>query len=239
MAESDSIPVSKRCKRCKVEKSISEFWALRASKDGRAWFCAKCSSEQNAAWRSANSEKLRASKAAYYAANRAEIAAKHAAWVAANADAVKTQQAEYRVTHRQVAKEASVAWRLANVEKSRATAKAWRSANAEKAAAINEAFHAANPSAKRAYETNRNAKKRGNGGTLSRNLVEVLFAKQRGMCPCCGKRLGKNFHLDHKMPLALGGTNTDDNMQLLRKSCNLEKHAKHPVDFMRQRGFLL
>jgi len=36
-----------------------------------------------------------------------------------------------------------------------------------------------------------------------------------------------------------GGSNTDDNMQLLRKLCNLQKHAKHPVDFMQERGFLL
>lgn len=35
------------------------------------------------------------------------------------------------------------------------------------------------------------------------------------------------------------GTNTDDNIQLLRKLCNLQKSAKHPVDFMQQRGFLL
>lgn len=45
--------------------------------------------------------------------------------------------------------------------------------------------------------------------------------------------------MDHIMPLALGGTNTDDNIQLLCPTCNRSKHAKHPVDFMQQRGFLL
>lgn len=55
----------------------------------------------------------------------------------------------------------------------------------------------------------------------------------------CGKPLGDAYHLDHVMPLALGGSNTDDNMQLLRDRCNLQKHAKHPVDFMQERGFLL
>jgi len=28
-------------------------------------------------------------------------------------------------------------------------------------------------------------------------------------------------------------------MQLLNAICNLQKHAKHPVDFMQERGFLL
>lgn len=34
-------------------------------------------------------------------------------------------------------------------------------------------------------------------------------------------------------------TNTDDNIQLLRKLCNHKKGTKHPVDFMQERGFLL
>jgi 5-methylcytosine-specific restriction endonuclease McrA len=45
--------------------------------------------------------------------------------------------------------------------------------------------------------------------------------------------------MDHIIPLALGGTNTDDNIQLLRAKCNKQKGAKHPIDFMQQRGFLL
>jgi 5-methylcytosine-specific restriction endonuclease McrA len=45
--------------------------------------------------------------------------------------------------------------------------------------------------------------------------------------------------MDHIIPLALGGANTDDNIQLLRATCNLQKHTKHPIDFMQQRGYLL
>jgi 5-methylcytosine-specific restriction endonuclease McrA len=51
--------------------------------------------------------------------------------------------------------------------------------------------------------------------------------------------LGDNYHLDHIVPLAIGGTNTDDNIQLLRQKCNQQKSAKHPIDFMQSRGFLL
>ena len=53
------------------------------------------------------------------------------------------------------------------------------------------------------------------------------------------ERLQALQHLDHIMPLALGGSNTDDNIQLLRARCNLQKRAKHPVDFMRERGYLI
>jgi 5-methylcytosine-specific restriction endonuclease McrA len=91
----------------------------------------------------------------------------------------------------------------------------------------------------RTHKQNRNAKKRGNGGTLSRGLSEKLFKLQGGKCACCALPLGKNFHLDHIMPIALGGPNIDSNIQLLRPRCNIQKKAKHPVDFMQSRGFLL
>lgn len=41
------------------------------------------------------------------------------------------------------------------------------------------------------------------------------------------------------MPLALGGANEDWNIQLLRQRCNNQKKAKHPVDFMQSKGYLL
>jgi 5-methylcytosine-specific restriction endonuclease McrA len=74
---------------------------------------------------------------------------------------------------------------------------------------------------------------------LSKDISQKLFKIQNGLCACCRKPLGDNFHLDHIMPMALGGSNTDDNIQLLRSRCNQQKHAKHPVDFMQERGFLL
>lgn len=74
---------------------------------------------------------------------------------------------------------------------------------------------------------------------MSSGLAIRLYKLQRGKCACCGLPLGDDYHLDHIMPLALGGTNTDDNIQLLRAKCNMQKSAKHPVDFMQQRGFLL
>lgn len=76
-------------------------------------------------------------------------------------------------------------------------------------------------------------------GKLSYGIKEKLFLLQRGKCACCSLPLGEKYHLDHIMPLALGGSNTDDNIQLLRATCNQQKKAKHPVDFMQSRGFLL
>ena len=86
---------------------------------------------------------------------------------------------------------------------------------------------------------NRRAKILGLGGKLSANIVKNLLFLQKGLCACCNKPLGKDYHLDHRMPLALGGSNEDSNMQLLLSRCNQQKGALHPIDFMRLRGFLI
>lgn len=95
------------------------------------------------------------------------------------------------------------------------------------------------PESRRLHSHTRRARKKAIGGILSIGLAEKLFKLQKGKCPCCGLPLGDDYHLDHKMPLALGGSNTDDNIQLLRSGCNQKKSAKHPIDFMQSKGFLL
>jgi 5-methylcytosine-specific restriction endonuclease McrA len=91
----------------------------------------------------------------------------------------------------------------------------------------------------RIYRANRRARELEAGGTLSKGLRTKLFDLQRGKCACCGKPLGNDFHLDHIVPLKLGGSNTDDNIQLLRAACNMQKGAKDPIEFMQSRGNLL
>jgi len=51
--------------------------------------------------------------------------------------------------------------------------------------------------------------------------------------------LTKFIEVDHIYPIALGGTNEGSNLQLLCRFCNRSKGAKHPVDYMQKRGFLL
>lgn len=115
----------------------------------------------------------------------------------------------------------------------------WRKANPERHRLNEAAWRASNPDKIRIKARNRRAKKRKVGGTLSMGIAKKLLALQKGKCACCGLPLGDDYHLDHIMPLALGGSNTDDNIQLLRAKCNLQKSAKHPVDFMQERGLLL
>ena len=64
---------------------------------------------------------------------------------------------------------------------------------------------------------------------------------QAPVCPKCGRPkivgglcVHGVYHMGHIIPVAKGGTHTDDNIQLLTPRCNSEKHAKMPVAFMRE-----
>lgn len=92
--------------------------------------------------------------------------------------------------------------------------------------------------ARRVYAHNRRARIIGNGGKLSKGLTDKLLILQRGRCACCKKSVKNGHHLDHVMPLKLGGANDDSNMQILCPTCNRQKSAKHPVAFMQSRGYL-
>ena len=135
--------------------------------------------------------------------------------------------------------EMTKSWKERNPERVKQNTKSWQERNKDKFSASTKKWASNNKEAVRAIKKNRRLRK-STTGLLSNSIIKNLLELQRGKCACgCKKPLGNNYHLDHIMPLALGGTNTDDNIQLLRAECNLRKSAKHPIDFMQSRGFLL
>lgn len=188
-------------------------------------FCKKCQTETERGNRGQCKPCVRARSAAWLAANREKKRARRVARYAADPDKERAANAAWNAAHRDKVLAVSVAWRAANLERARVAAAAWS---------------AANPERRRIHGQNRRSRKMAVGGKLSPGLAAKLYKLQRGKCACgCKQQLGTTYHMDHIMPLALGGTNTDDNMQLLTATCNLQKSTRHPVDFMQQRGFLL
>ena len=229
----------KTCTKCGESKAVAEFHKHSRGSGGFASSCKSCTSiaqsthraanrgrysAADAAYRAANPEKTRAinakSNAKYCAANREKVNAANAAYRAAHPDKEKARNAKYHATNPSRYSE----WYAANTEKSKARAAMWR---------------AANPETLRIHRHNRRARERANGGKLSPGLADRLFKLQRGKCACCHVSIADGNHLDHVIPLALDGPNEDWNMQLLCGPCNQSKGAKHPVDFMQLRGFLL
>ena len=76
-------------------------------------------------------------------------------------------------------------------------------------------------------------------GRLPRGTVAAIREKQRNRCAACACSLLNGFHVDHVIPLHLGGRHEPLNIQLLCPSCNVRKWALHPVEFAQRNGKLL
>lgn len=202
-------------------------------------FCKKCQTETERYECGSCRPCAKANNAAQYAKNPGKVKAATAAWRSANPDRKKLNSAVWRKNNPEKARLSSSAWRENNTNKARAATASWNVANPEKASAYAAAWRRRNPEAVRIFKQNYRARKRADGGKLSKGLEAKLLELQKGKCPCCNQPLGDDYHMDHIMPLALGGSNTDDNIQLLRSTCNHQKSAKHPVSFMQSKGFLI
>lgn len=161
------------------------------------------------------------------------------AWYEKNRERAIENGQRYRAANPEKHKAAVAAVIAADPIKKILADAAWHARNRDRVKDRKRAWYALNPGAQVTYAQNRRARKISVGGRLTNGLRQKLNKLQNGKCACCKKNLGQSPHLDHHMPLALGGTNTDDNMQLLCKACNLQKHIKHPIDFMQSKGYLL
>ena len=199
----------KFCNKCQCETDRNGFGQ-----------CKPCVRLRSAAWRLKNPEKKKAYQDQWLNNNPAFQQGYY--------EANKEKHLAYRARYKSE-----------NPEKVKLSEEKWRTNNTELARSRRSQCEKNNPEAKKLRLHNRRAKVLQVGGKLSKGIEKRLLVLQRGKCACCGLPLGENYHLDHIMPLALGGTNADENIQLLRQRCNNQKHAKHPIDFMQSRGFLL
>ena len=77
------------------------------------------------------------------------------------------------------------------------------------------------------------------GGHVPKGLKEKLRQRQKGRCGICLFPLRGMLHIDHILPVKLGGTNNPKNLQLSHRDCNLSKGATHPADYAQSIGRLL
>lgn len=62
----------------------------------------------------------------------------------------------------------------------------------------------------------------------------VIYVRDGGVCMKCGKKVTrKNFHVDHIVPLAIGGDEWElANLELTCPSCNMQKGAKEEIEYV-------
>jgi 5-methylcytosine-specific restriction endonuclease McrA len=174
---------------------------------------------------------------AYYEKNKARIVARVMA--AADPEQARQRASKWYAENKERAWANGAIWRADNKDRKAAGAAKWAKENPEKRRQIGREWSARNPEHTKAKTREYRARKRGADGSHTAADVKKLLGLQRCRCAICKADISSGYHVDHVMPLALGGSNDKANIQLLCQTCNTSKGAKHPVDFMQKRGYLL
>lgn len=121
----------------------------------------------------------------------------------------------------------------------RANSRAYRQRHPEKAEAMDKAYYQSHKDDTLARVRARRAIKKLVGGRHTAADIRRIMILQKGKCTWCLCDLGdEKPHVDHKVPMILGGSNGPENLQLLHKVCNLAKGPKHPVEYGLNHGLL-
>jgi len=219
LSTSDStIPLTAICTKCGRSLSFTaEVFALdKRRPNGLSSWCRECKHENDRAYRVAHAEELKTYLRCYQAEHADYLSARHKA---------------YYQSHKAEIALATAKWRDANKDKVTAYKRAWTEKHAEQEKRSKRAWKMANPEAVAAQDRNRKARKRSAEGTHTAADVRSQYARQKGRCFYCGQRLTEKYHVDHVVPLAKGGGNGPENLVIACPTCNLNKAAKHPMDF--------
>lgn len=143
-----------------------------------------------------------------------------------NKERLKQNVLKWCAENREASRSIKDKWSKANPEKQMTAIKRWQEQNEEQFKATKKKWREDNKDVLRIHCVNRRRKLA--GGTLPKDIAVKLMEKQGGICNCCLKPLNGDYHIDHIIPISKGGTNTEDNVQLLHSRCNLVKNDKWP-----------
>lgn len=209
----------KRCSKCGIEKpATAKYFRVRTSKT-TTYFrneCKSCQHEYERQYRGSHREKTIAYLAQYYIDHRKEIleySAKH--------------QSENRDQYNAYGK----AYYLKNRNKVNATCRAWAIAHHGRVLENQRRHRKLNPDLYRAKKQRRRAKERKANGIFTDKDVAIQYESQNGKCWWCGIAVGDQYHVDHRIPLAKGGSNWPENICISCPECNLKKNDKMPWEF--------
>lgn len=185
-------------------------------------------------------EKQRVRSKRWYEKNKKTAIDRAKAWKKENTDKVKICNKNYRIKNKKSVKEKSARWAKENPEKGRAKTARYARKYPERVRERSAKYKRNNPEKVKSQKQNRRARVIENGGEISHDHIKKLILFQKNKCFVCRLNFKKNgFHVDHIVPLSRGGKNDNKNIQLLCPICNHKKHAKDPIKFMQEMGYLL
>jgi hypothetical protein len=170
-------------------------------------------------------EKKKAAEKAWYERNRERAAAVRKAWAERNRERKAETDKAWRERNRERAAAVRKAWAERNPERAAAVGKAWRERNPERAAAANKAWCERNRERVAERGRRRRCRKRNASIHLTENENQQLLILERTRQEL-QRETGREYHIDHILPISHGGIHHPLNLRILEGSENQSKNAK-------------
>ena len=160
---------------------------------------------------------------AYYHANRDHILQNKQHYYQENREARRDYGRRHYAANRTAVNKKQSAYYFAHADERKSYAGNYRKLHYKEIAEYNREYGDSHREANRERRKIRRLNK-----TYGKADIEAIRAAQGNRCYICHKKLGQKYHIDHFIPLALGGSNDAGNLRLACPKCNLSKGARHP-----------
>lgn len=206
----------KICTKCQQEKSLSNFYKDKKSKDGKSWSCAEC---------------MKKSARKDYHDNRDKRRARHSDWSKNNRDYRNRYKRKLYSTDRgkKLKYESDRRFREKNKEELRQKKSEWYAKNKERLQnKMRENYRENSDGYKERARQRKNKLK----STVREHYTKTeIYERDKGLCFRCSEWVDssikhpdpKCLSIHHLMPLSKGGHDTPDNVVTSHLECNLKQ----------------
>ena len=187
--------------------------------------CKACQSKHKKEYVNTNRERVNQSNRDWRKANPEKSAISIRNWQLNNPDRVKEINRRSAIKRRDQRKVECSKWRKQNADRIKKSWQEWSKKNADRLKEKRRKYEEKFPERVRAGKHTRRMKILGLDSKIDAEYVKFLKIIQGMKCNYCDQVMDK-YQIDHIVPIARGGDNKNENLQLLCAPCNRQKGAK-------------
>ncbi len=193
--------------------------------------CKVCRSQYKKQYINANREKINESNKEWRKAHPEKSAISIKNWQSNNPDRVKEINRRSATKRRDQRIIDSREWRKQNGDRIKKSWQEYRKVNGDQLKETRRKYEEKYPEKIRAGKHTRRTKILGLDSKIDANYIKFLKIAQGMKCNYCNQTMNK-YQIDHIVPIARGGDNKNENLQLLCAPCNRQKGAKTDNEYM-------
>lgn len=199
----------------------------------------RCCTTCEAEYRAENRLEIAQYKREYHVKNSKKLCERSRKWLSENREYASERSRKHYLANKHRYAGWREKWKQRNPGRSAEISKIWREENRESSLQKSREWKKANKVKVLAMNRNRRSLNRKAEGAHGHSDVLAIHARQKGRCANCNVKVKDNYHVDHVVPLARGGSNWPSNLQILCPACNMSKGAKDPIVWRQMNGMLL